>query len=59
MWCVTCSTREPKPDLVDSNGRKPLDLVGAATAPPAAGPSAEQIRALLQRVSPQRATGNR
>jgi ankyrin repeat protein len=48
-----------KTDLVDSNGRKPLDLVGTAAAPPAAPPSSEQIRALLQRVTPQRATGNR
>jgi len=48
-----------KTDLVDGNGRKPLDLVGAAATPPAAPPSAEQIRALLQRVTPQRATGNR
>jgi ankyrin repeat protein len=48
-----------KTDLVDSNGRKPLDLVGTAATPPAAPPSAEQIRALLQRVAPPRATGNR
>jgi uncharacterized protein len=48
-----------KTDLVDGNGRKPLDLVGAAGTQPAAAPSAEQIRALLQRVAPQRVTGNR
>ena len=48
-----------KTDLVDGNGRKPLDLVGTAATPPAAPPSADQIRALLQRVTPQRVTGNR
>jgi ankyrin repeat protein len=48
-----------KTDLVDGNGRKPVDLVSAAGTQPAAAPSAEEIRALLQRVTPQRATGNR
>jgi ankyrin repeat protein len=45
-------------DLVDSNGRKPIDLAGTAPAPPAAaGGSAEsaaQTRALLQDAASRR-----
>ena len=70
MWCVTCSQKGAKTDLVDSNGRKPIDLAGAGAAQrgtqPAPAPAgaanpvasnagaATEIRALLQNAASQK-----